>query len=34
MDLKDLQLKLKEIRDDSGWGAWSVYNSGKYLNYL
>lgn len=24
----------KQIRDDSGWGAWSVINNGRYLNFM
>ena len=24
----------KQIRDNSGWGAWTVYRTGAYLQYL
>ena len=36
-DLKNFQCNLrlaKRIRDDSGWGAWVCWSSGKYKIYL
>lgn len=24
----------KQIKDDSGWGAWYVFNNGRYLNFM